>query len=107
MEAQVVREHIKKLKQEKSEMDDFEEEKNFGSKGKILRKVQYLFNFLSDTLAKMSQSLVAYSFVSEHSKHFFYVENKTCILKRGRPTPLSAPLVLKYGNNNHNIFKIV
>ena len=36
-------EHIKKIKEEKPEMDDFEEEKkNFGSKGKILRKVQYL-----------------------------------------------------------------
>ena len=38
----LVKEHIKKIKQEKPEMDDFEEEKNFGSKGKILVKVQYL-----------------------------------------------------------------
>ena len=30
----------------------------------------------------MSQNIVAYSFVSEHSKHFFYAEKKTCILKR-------------------------
>ena len=44
------------LKQEKPEMD----EKKFGSKGRILilRK-----QFLTDTLAKMSQNIFAYSFV--------------------------------------------
>ena len=30
------------LKQEEPEMDDFEEEKNFGSKGKYLEKFQYI-----------------------------------------------------------------
>ena len=32
--------------------------------------------FLKDTLAKKSQYIVAYSFVLEHPKHFFYFEKK-------------------------------
>ena len=55
------------LIQEKPEMDDFERRKNFSSKEKIL---QY-FNILMDTLTKISQNILAYSFVSEHSKHFY------------------------------------
>ena len=44
-------------------------EKKLCSKGKIIRKM-----FLTETLAKMSQNMYAYSFFSEHSKHFFYFE---------------------------------
>ena len=49
------------LKQEKPEMDDFEEE---------------FLEFLTDTLAKMSQYIFAYSFVSEHPKLFFRLRKK-------------------------------
>ena len=76
-------------------MDDCEEEKNFDFKGKILKKVQYLtkifwifFNFLTDTLSKKSQNIVAYSFVSEHSKYLFLMlRNKLAFLsgEGGRP----------------------
>ena len=45
---------------------------------------KYFEKFLTDTLAKMSQNIVAYSFVQKY-KHFFYVEKKTCILKRSTP----------------------
>ena len=47
-------------KQEKPEMDNFVEEKKFGSKDKIRRKI-----------SKVSQNIFSYSSVSEHSKHFF------------------------------------
>ena len=54
------------MKQEKSKMDDLEE-KDFGSIGqntwKSFRRIH--------TLAKVSQNIFAYSFVSEHSMHFF------------------------------------
>ena len=60
------------LKQEKPEMDDFEKKKkNFGSEGKIL-----IIIFLTDTLAKMSQNIFAYSLVSEHSNNFFVILRK-------------------------------
>ena len=82
----LVKEHIKKIKQEKPEMDDFEEEKNFFCKAKKLRKFQYLkkifeifllwYPFLTETLAKMSLNIVTYSFVSEHFKHFLYLRKK-------------------------------
>ena len=72
------------LKQEKPEMNDFERKGNFGSKGKYLGKIS-IFNenilwnvstFLMDTLANISQKFFVYSFVSEHSKHFFYLRQK-------------------------------
>ena len=53
------------LKQEKPDMDDFERKKYFETS-----------KFLSDTLAKISQNIFAYSKVSEHSKHFFYMLRK-------------------------------
>ena len=62
------------LKQVKYEMDDFKEFNNFGPRGKnfnILRKYFEQCPILTDTLAKMSQNIFAYSFVSEHSKHYF------------------------------------
>ena len=63
------------FKQEKPELDDFERKKNFGSKRKIVLKM-----FFKDTLAKSSQSIFAYSFFSEHSKHFIFIlREKTCI----------------------------
>ena len=50
------------LKQEYPEMDDFEEKK-FCSKEK--------FQYFKKILEKISQNIVVYSFVSEHSKHYF------------------------------------
>ena len=47
------------FKREKPKMDDFERKKNLKEK------------FLTDTLAKSSQTNFAYYIVSEHSKHFF------------------------------------
>ena len=47
------------LKQEKTEIDDFERKKNVGSIGKIENIVRM---FLLDTLEKISQNNFAYSF---------------------------------------------
>ena len=57
-------------------MDDFERKTKNGSEGKrkMLGK-----QFLTDTLAKTSQSSFACSYVSDHSRHFFYFEEKNCI----------------------------
>ena len=55
--------------------------KNLNKKSLKWMKKKKVFNFLTDTLAKMSQNIVAYSFVSEHSQHLFFMK-KTCILKR-------------------------
>ena len=68
------------LKREKSEMDDFERKKSLVLKEKylnfnILKSI--LKRFFTDSLAKSSQNIFAYSFVSEHSKHYFYFEKKT------------------------------
>ena len=57
-------------------MDDFE---NTFKRFNILRKYLENFQLLTDTLAKMSQNIFAYSFVSEHIKHFFYFEKIKCI----------------------------
>ena len=59
----------------KSEIDDSELKKYFGSKGKKMRKFQYFKKllFLMDTHAKISQNIFAKSFVSEHSKHLFFI----------------------------------
>ena len=55
--------HICFWRKKNPEMD------NFGSKGKILWKMS---TFLMNTkVAKMSQKMFAYSFVSEHSKLLF------------------------------------
>ena len=51
------------------EMDDFEGEKNFCYKRKYLFK--YFYIVLTDTLAKTSLNIFAYSFISEHSSIFF------------------------------------
>ena len=51
-------------------MDDFERKKLWFKK--ILNP-----NLLTDTITKSSQNIFSYSFVSEHSKHFFYF--LTCI----------------------------
>ena len=43
-----------------------------------------MFKFLTDTLAKISQNICAYSFVSENSKDFFlYFEKNTCSFNGG------------------------
>ena len=49
------------LKQEKPEMNDFEEEKNFGSKGYPCKNATKYF---------------AYSFVLEHYEHFYFMLRK-------------------------------
>ena len=65
------------MRQEKHEMEDFEEEKTlfvntllekFSNKKKILGKMS---KFLTDFC-----KIFAYSFISEHSKQFFYFEKK-------------------------------
>ena len=62
--------------------------KKYGSKGKILRKIlifkKIFWKVLTDILTKTSQNIFAYSFISEHSKHFFYFEKKTYIFVRRR-----------------------
>ena len=55
------------LNQEKPEMDDFGRKICLVLKEKN-RKYQ---KFLTDTLARISQNIFVYSFVSEHSKHVF------------------------------------
>ena len=74
-------------------MDDFrEEKKSFGFNGKILLKnsifeENILKMFITDTLAKTSQNILAYSFVSEYSQQFFFLE-KAYIFKRRGVKPL-------------------
>ena len=61
------------LKPEKPEMDGFEEESNSGFKEKFNIWRKYFEK-------KVSQNSFAYSFVSEHSSHFFlYSDKKKCI----------------------------
>ena len=52
-------------------MDDFEIF-FFGCKGKVLKEYlnKIFWEVLTDTLAKTSTNIFAYSFISEHSKHF-------------------------------------
>ena len=57
--------------------------KKIGSKGKNLEIFKYfkkifwkMSKFLTYTLTKSSQNIFAYSFVSEHSKHFFIITKK-------------------------------
>ena len=77
------------LKQEKPEIDDFEQTKKRWFLWKNIDA-----KFLTDTLAKMSQNIFAYSFVSEHSKHLF--EKNLVFFSRGwgggstPPPPLSG-----------------
>ena len=54
------------LKQEKSEMDEFEEEKTLVLKEKI-----QCLKFFNGYTCKMSQNIFAHSLVSDHTKHFF------------------------------------
>ena len=52
-------------------MDDFKRKKKFGLKEKCQYfKSIFLTKFLTDTLAKISRNIFAYSYVSEHSKYF-------------------------------------
>ena len=58
------------FKQERPVMDDFEEERKISSQ------------VLTDTLKKTSQNIFAYSFISEHSKHFILrMGGLTCSLR--------------------------
>ena len=45
-------------------------------KGKKIPRKNTLNTILSDTLAKMSQNIFAYTFVSEHFKHSIYIFEK-------------------------------
>ena len=67
------------LKQEKDEKDDFERKKTSILKEKYFKKIQYvkkilwkIYKFLMEN-AKILNYIFAYSFVSEYSKHFFFV----------------------------------
>ena len=78
-----IREHVKKIHSSASaktsphpRADSGHSETGFGSKGKILQYFKKIFRFLTDTPAKRSHNIFAYSFVSEHSKHFLF-EKKT------------------------------
>ena len=56
-------------------------EKKFDYKGKFqyFRKILgKMSKFLTDTLANISQNILAYSFVSEHSKSLFFILRKNC-----------------------------
>ena len=70
--------HFLFFKQERAEKDDFEINKNFSCKGKILKNFNILKNILknvqvlTDTFAKTSQNIFEYFFDSEHSKHFVF-----------------------------------
>ena len=66
------------LKQEKLEIDDFEERKTL------------VLKFLTNSLAKILQNIFAYSFVSEQSI-YFYFEKKIAIFGRRGGRPLSPP----------------
>ena len=61
------------LKQEKSERDDFERRKKLVQWKNSIFQENIVKTFVIDTLAKMSQNISAYSFVSEHLKHNFFV----------------------------------
>ena len=55
------------------------ENKKFGSKGNTYFNIFRKYcekKFLIDTHAKMSQNMLAYSFVSEHSNYFFFILRK-------------------------------
>ena len=75
---------------ERPEMDDFEEKKlqvlqeKYQYFKKIFRKI---VNFFTDILAKKSQNIFAYSFVSEHSKLFFIIRKNFSGGGVGRPPP--------------------
>ena len=81
------------FKQEKPEMDDFEETnvlKEKHLKFQYHKKIFWkMFKILTDTHAKMSKNTFAYSFVSEHSKHFF--KNNLHFLAAGGVDPLPPP----------------
>ena len=75
-------------------MDDLEEEKNFDSKGKILKNVNSLRKYFEKVFNGYPRKNVtknfAYFFDSEHTKHFF-LENNLHFLAAGGgvdPPPL-------------------
>ena len=85
------------LVQVKPEMDDFEEEeKKYFNNGKILYlKFQYLkkyfeFEFLTDTLAKMSQNIFVYSFCQSYVLDLIDAHTQAC----GAPAQHSCGCVL-------------
>ena len=99
------------LKQEKPEIDDIERRRKtlVLKKKNVLRNIfEKVFKFLRDTLAKNSQNICAYSFVSEHSKHFFYTS-------RTRPLRMqvfftcshwqAAKLTITYSEKIYEVFK--
>ena len=65
------------------EIDDFERKKTLVVNEKYFEKCQYLKKILwKKNLAKTSQNIFAYSFVSESSKHLFSFW-ETCIFSGG------------------------
>ena len=66
--------------------------KIFCSKGKNNFDILKNFSFLTNTLAKLSKTIFAYSFVSEHSMHFFFILRKNLhFLEKGGGAGSSTP----------------
>ena len=63
-------------------------EKLYRKKTLVLKEkyCKYCEQFLMDTLANISQNIFAYTFVSEHSKHFFLFREKKNFFSVGGPT---------------------
>ena len=69
------------------------EDKNFGCTRFSIFQENIWKTELTDTLAKTSQNIYAYSFVKEHSKPFsLFLEEKTCSFKRGGGVDPLSPL---------------
>ena len=62
------------FKQEKPEMDDFKRKKNFGPKGKMLKK-NFDILILSFN-GYPCKNIFAYSFIAGHYKNFFSILEK-------------------------------
>ena len=75
------------------------------SKTKLEKKSSWIVG----TLAKTSQNIFAYSFISEHSKHFVYIQKKTFLSELGEggvdPPRLNGRFRYKYCVSFHVLFK--
>ena len=52
--------------------------------------------FVKNSLAQISQNIFANSFVSEHSKHFFYFDKKNLHFSAAGPPPPPPFFVCKF-----------
>ena len=76
------------LEREKPKMDDFE------------KKKENKLWFLTYTLAKSSKFIFSYSFVSEHSKHFYFILRKHIFSGEGVTRPRPSKVI-------HKIFLLI